>query len=201
MSEKNVEEREKKEERRDENMELKEEEKSKVINSKSLQTSSESTTNQRSHRKSSALSLKSLTQKREEVSNKPKVETNLKDLPKKPFTKEELLNLWQTYINELNKKGEKLLASMLNSNIPEVHTNTLTFTLPNSRMESSLLKSKPRVLRYLREKLQNFKIDFKIIINEEFEKKFAYTPKEKYEVLLEKNPLIATLKKTFDLDV
>lgn len=111
------------------------------------------------------------------------------------------MDLWQTYINELNKKGEKLLASMLNSNIPEVHINTLTFTLPNSRMESSLLKSKPRVLAYLREKLQNYKIDFKIIINEEFEKKFAYTPKEKYEVLLEKNPLIAALKKTFDLDV
>lgn len=152
-------------------------------------------------RKSSALSIKSLTIKREESEKKPKIETNLEDLPKNPFTKQELLDLWHTYINELNKKGEKLLASMLNSNIPDVSLNTLTFTLPNSRMESSLLKSKPRVLRYLRENLQNYQIDFKIIINEEFEKKFAYTPKEKYEVLCEKNPLISTLKKVFDLDV
>ena len=155
---------------------------------------------QTQERRSSALSLKSLTKKREET-NKPKVELNLDEMPRNPFTKQELLDLWQIYINELNKKGEKLLASLLNSNIPEVSLNTLTFTLPNARMESSFEKAKPIVLRYLREKLQNYKIDFKIIINEEFEKKFAYTPKEKYEVLREKNPLLSKLKKTFDLDV
>ena len=111
------------------------------------------------------------------------------------------MNLWQTYINELNKNGEKLLASLLNSNIPEVNLNILIFTLPNARMQSSFTKVQPRILKYLRENLQNYKIDFKLIINEEFEKKFAYTPKEKYEVLREKNQLISLLKKTFDLDV
>ncbi len=89
----------------------------------------------------------------------------------------------------------------MRSNIPEVKQNTLIFTLPNSRMESSLLKSKPRILKHLRDKLQNYQLDFEIIINEEIEKKFAYTPKEKYEVLREKNPLLSKLKATFDLDV
>lgn len=151
-------------------------------------------------RKSSALSLKSLTQKRENT-KKVKVEVNIDNLPKNQFSSQQLLDLWQDYSYDLNKKGEKLLASLMRSNIPKVKQNTLIFTLPNSRMKSSLLKSKPRILKHLRDKLQNYRIDFEIIINEEIEKKFAYTPKEKYEVLIEKNPLLSKLKATFDLDV
>ena len=33
------------------------------------------------------------------------------------------------------------------------------------------------------------------------EKQYAYTPKEKYDKLKEKNPNIETLKKTFNLDI
>ena len=36
---------------------------------------------------------------------------------------------------------------------------------------------------------------------EEMEKQYAYTSKEKFEKLREKNPHIDTLRKTFDLDI
>ena len=38
-------------------------------------------------------------------------------------------------------------------------------------------------------------------MNETLEKKYAYTPKDKYEKLAEKNKNIELLRKTFDLDL
>jgi len=40
-----------------------------------------------------------------------------------------------------------------------------------------------------------------VIVNETVEKKFAYTPQEKYNKLLEKNSSLKSLKDTFQLDL
>ncbi|WP_407704785.1 hypothetical protein [Tenacibaculum tangerinum] len=68
-------------------------------------------------------------------------------------------------------------------------------------MKTQLEKGKPKLLKFLREKLNNYGIQLNIIVNETVEKKFAYTPQEKYDKLKEKNPLIEKLKNTFGLDV
>ena len=68
-------------------------------------------------------------------------------------------------------------------------------------MKTELNKVKSKALKYLRQKLNNYDIDFKIIVNEEIEKNFAYTPQEKYEFLKEKNKAISTLRKTFNLEL
>ncbi len=151
-------------------------------------------------RRRSALSIKSLTEKRESTKKK-KVAIKYEDLPKNPFKTEELLQLWQENIQNLNKKGEKLLASLLSSVPIKVDGNFILITLPNSRMQQEIDKSKSKVLQVLREALQNYAIDFKYEVNETIEKKFAYTPQEKYEFLKEKNPLVSLLRKTLDLDV
>ena len=53
----------------------------------------------------------------------------------------------------------------------------------------------------MREALNNYALQTQLIVNEAAVKKFAYTPQEKYEKLLEKNPLLASLKNAFKLDV
>ena len=40
-----------------------------------------------------------------------------------------------------------------------------------------------------------------IEVNEAEVKRYAYTPKEKYEKLIEKNPLLDKLRKEFDLEI
>ncbi len=100
-----------------------------------------------------------------------------------------------------NKNGEKIIASIMNANRPKVHVESIEIVFPNSMMEAEFDKMKPKLLRYLREKLNNYGIDFKSIVNEENEKKFAYTPQEKYNKLLEKNKALAKLKNTFKLDL
>ena len=57
------------------------------------------------------------------------------------------------------------------------------------------------LLQFLRKTLKNYDISLDIDVNEEMQKKFAYTPVEKYEKLKEKNANIELLRKTFDLDL
>jgi DNA polymerase-3 subunit gamma/tau len=40
-----------------------------------------------------------------------------------------------------------------------------------------------------------------LTLNEAVEKKFAYTPQEKYHKLKEMNPLLEKLRQTFELDL
>ncbi len=156
---------------------------------------------QEGRRRSSALSLNSIHKK--PTTKKSIVETteNHEDLPKDPFTESQFLKLWDDYILKLNKNGEKIIASIMNANRPKVNVENIEIVFPNGMMEAEFNKMKPKLLRYLREKLNNYSVDFKSIVNEENEKKFAYTPQEKYNKLLEKNKTLAKLKNTFKLDL
>ena len=68
-------------------------------------------------------------------------------------------------------------------------------------MKEQLKQEKIKVLKYIRKTLNNYSIQLKIIVNEKEEKKFAYTPVEKYNKLIEKNPLLRELKDTFQLEL
>ena len=72
---------------------------------------------------------------------------------------------------------------------------------PNELMKVELLKVRPRVLRHIREKLNNYEVDFEITVNEDNTKRFAYTPQEKYELLKDKNKALALLRKKFNLEL
>jgi DNA polymerase-3 subunit gamma/tau len=68
-------------------------------------------------------------------------------------------------------------------------------------MKVELLKVRPKVLRHIREKLNNYEVDFEITVNEDNTKRFAYTPQEKYELLKDKNKALALLRKKFNLEL
>ena len=152
-------------------------------------------------RRSSALSLNNVHKKKEVKKSVVDTMANREDLPKDLFTEVQFLQLWDKYIIRLNKNGEKIIASIMNADTPKVNVEKVELSLPNSMMEAEFNKIKPKLLRYFREKLNNYSIDFIIHVNEEHEKKFAYTPQEKYNKLLEKNKALAKLKSTFKLDL
>ncbi len=109
--------------------------------------------------------------------------------------------MWQNHIQKLEKKGIRNLVAILNADMPKVDKNKINLTMPSIMMKSELLKAKPKLLRYFREKLNNYSIDLVITVNEENQKKYAYTPQEKYNKLLEKNKALAKLKNKFKLDL
>ena len=50
-------------------------------------------------------------------------------------------------------------------------------------------------------KPQDYEIDLQIEVNESEVKRYAYTPREKYDKLNEINPNLDSLRKEFDLDI
>ena len=153
----------------------------------------------------SILTIKSLSQKKEEEKAieqaKLKNVTNTKDLPNDPFTNETFLKIWHEYIDHLHKNGDKIFASILNADTPVVKNNLIHVTYSNKLMEAELNKIRPKALKYLRKKLNNYSLDFKVSINEDQTNKIAYTIQEKYELLKSKNIAITNLRKTFKLDL
>lgn len=151
-------------------------------------------------RRSSSLSLKSVQKIKEEIKNS--IELTDDNHPKDTFTEKELLSTWKNYQKILLKEGQKNMASILATNPPSLQKGfDIQFVLPNNLMKEQLKQGKPKLLKYVQESLNNFGVKIEIVVNETEEKKYAYTPGEKYIKLKEKNPLLKKLKDTFELDL
>jgi DNA polymerase-3 subunit gamma/tau len=151
-------------------------------------------------KRTSSLSLKSIHHKKEE--KKTVIEENFDNHPKDLFTEEQLQLFWEEYVNLLRKKGENSMASIVATDIPKLEDNfKVSFTVPNKLMEDQFRKGRPKLLNFLREKANNYGITIHVKLNESFEKKFAYTPLEKFNKMKEKNPLLEKLRQAFELDM
>ena len=151
-------------------------------------------------KRSSSLSLKSVHQKKEE--KKSVVEENFDNHPKDIFTEEVLQELWLAYVAILNEKGERSMASIVGTDIPKLAENfKISFTVPNKLMADQFKKGRSKLLNFLREKLNNYGLKIIVTVNETIEKKFAYTPLEKFNKMKEINPLVEKLRQTFELDM
>jgi DNA polymerase-3 subunit gamma/tau len=130
------------------------------------------------------------------------VQENFDNHPKAVFTEERLQELWKSYVVLLNTKGERSMASIIGTDIPKLEANfKISFIVPNKLMQDQFKKGRPKLMNFLREKLNNYGIAIDVNLNEAVEKKFAYTPEEKYNKLKEKNPLLEKLRQTFELDL
>ncbi|PWL37719.1 DNA polymerase III subunit gamma/tau [Flagellimonas aquimarina] len=148
----------------------------------------------------SGLSLSSIKAKKahENVKAPPAAQ---EELPKEPFTKEDMLKHWNDFVHQLENKGRKILASNLQTDIPKLKDDfVIWIELPNDTMKKEVEREQSLMLNYLKEKMNNFSISLHITVNEIVAKKFAFTPEEKYQKLREKNPAIDILRKEFDLD-
>jgi DNA polymerase-3 subunit gamma/tau len=151
-------------------------------------------------KRTSSLSLKSIHQKKEE--NKIAIKVNYDNHPKEVFTEETLQKLWKEYVELLHKKGERSMASIVGTDLPKLEDKfKISFTVPNKLMEDQFKKGKPKLLKFLREQLNHYGIEIVLHLNETVEKKFAYTPQEKYHKMKDMNPLLEKLRQTFELDL
>ena len=152
-------------------------------------------------KRTSGLSLKSIKAKKEHLIKQMEVVLDDEDQPTDDFTSDELIHTWDNYIKKLEKQGKFNLASILSIDTPKVQDTTIHLEYPNSTNKVEIERHQYELLGFIRKTLNNFKIDLSITVNEELEKQYAYTPKEKYDKLKKKNPNLATLKKSFDLDI
>ena len=155
----------------------------------------------RDTKRTSGLSLKSIRAKKEHEIRKLDVVVDEEDLPKEPFSQEQLTEVWNTFVTKIEAEGKMNLAAILSIDEPTLKGTTIHLTFPNSTNKVEVERQSFDLLQFLRKSLKNYDISLDIDINEEMQKKFAYTPEDKYEKLKEKNPNIELLRKTFDLDL
>lgn len=156
---------------------------------------------ERNAKKVSALSLKSIKKKqelqKELVANQP----DQKNLPTQEFTEEALLEAWNEYTQKMSDEGNYNLHSHLSMGVPILEGSLLHLQFPNNTIKTEVERARHKLLGFLRATLNNYNIDLSIEVNEAEIKRYAYTPKEKFEKLKEKNPLIDKLRKEFDLEI
>ena len=118
----------------------------------------------------------------------------------KNISLEDIIEIWDEYTKIQEDKGKYNLASILRISTPSFEKNTIIYTVPNNTTSLEIDLEKQQLLLFFRTKLKS-KIDLTVSVDKKIENKKAYTNKEKFMLLKEKNPLIDNLKNEFKLSI
>ena len=118
------------------------------------------------------------------------------------FDQKSLEQSWKKFQTKISKSGRKNLESILSISNPELKENDkIEYTLTNNTSKLELNKNKNELIDFLKKDLKNDNISIEVKVNKLKEKKFIYTPTEKYDKLKKLNPNIETLRKEFKLNL
>lgn len=152
--------------------------------------------------RTSGLSLKSIREKNEHKRQQElQSAIDQENLPEEPFAEEDFHMHWKKYTEKISNRGEKIMASILAVDTPKLEGTKINLEFPNATMKVELERAKGPLMEYLRRELKNYALELSITVNEQIEKRYAYSTREKYEKLMEKNPLLDKLRIDFGLDI
>ncbi len=146
-------------------------------------------------------------QRKDEKEKRPEehIESNIApqpSLPKDDFDEKRLTDLWHEYLTILKGFQKKRIYSSLVNKILHLKENfVVEIVLDNETQLSLFEEEKPKLIKFLRKKLNNFSLVFNAKIAESHLKTEPYTPREKFQYMLEKNPHLTLLKKRLNLDL
>ena len=152
------------------------------------------------HTKVSSYSLSSVELKRT-VTHPNKKKQNKKALSEARFEFKDIEKTLREYIEQLKKEGRQNIISILNMNPVKLDdNNNVIFTVANEMNRVEINIEKEKLLPFLHKKLNNFKINIKVNVDEVEKDEIIFSPKEKYQHLLKINPSLEILRKKFDLE-
>jgi len=115
------------------------------------------------------------------------------------FSQDELSDKWRKFAYSVKLKDLDLY-STLTVNEPVLKEGFLVqLAIFNQAQAVDVNNKKVELLHYLRNQLNNTKIDLELVIDKEAETKGVYTIKDKYQKLVEINPAVDVFRKKFDL--
>ena len=148
----------------------------------------------------SAFSLSSLKVKKKVNDEIKKIEDS-KEKENQDLDLNNLKEKWNLYSNELEKKGKGNFSSLLTLNEPTIEDKIkIVYNVPTKSSKKELIEIKEDLSRFLKSSLKNDYLVLKFEVNNDVNKEFFLTPKEKYEKLKEINPTIEKLKIDLKLD-
>jgi len=115
----------------------------------------------------------------------------------KPLTDVQLREAWTEYAHQ--RKNQVAEFHLLSRPV-DVNGPVVTVALANTVEEPLLQSIMTELVSYLRNRLSNPTIKVESVLKEADGKKIAYTNKEKFDLLVEKNPMLKELKDRLGLD-
>tara|TARA_B100001142_G_scaffold322622_1_gene371247 strand:- start:50391 stop:52022 length:1632 start_codon:yes stop_codon:yes gene_type:complete len=150
--------------------------------------------------KTPTLSLKSIITNKE-IEEKIDTKENLTDYNDiKEIDEVDIIQIWNEYSLSMENIGKYNIASILRISTPSYKNNIITYTVPNNTSKLEIDLEKQKLITYFRNKFST-NINLEIKINKTIDEKFAYTNKDKYDLLKTKNKSIMKLKEIFNLSV
>jgi len=148
----------------------------------------------------SSFSIKDFNKKEEEKNNiHPSLEET-SNLPTDPFDQEKLAEVWTEHLDSIQSTLPGFASALLKYNPILKDDFNIEFNIDNKIIANDHINIAD-LQGFLKEKLNNFKISLKPVVVENQTKDIAYTDKDKFEKMIEKNPDILKLKNKLDLEI
>ena len=114
----------------------------------------------------------------------------------------DLQKCWKTIVDDYKSKQKNNIAIILSSNNPIIKNDNEINIFVNNLSQIELIEDeKYKILDYLKEKLSNNNVNLNIeMINEEHKEKIPYTNTDKFNKMIESNPLLNELRINLGLD-
>jgi len=128
-------------------------------------------------------------------------EVDLDSLPKDSFSEEHMQTIWNTRVNLLFGEKPGILSSLTKHPPILREDHTIELKLDGKHQLEQLQENRGVLIEAIRKDLNNFSIQLETPVEEIITVKKAYTPKEIYQSLVDQNPELENLRKTFDLDL
>ena len=114
----------------------------------------------------------------------------------------DLQKCWKTLVDDYKSKQKNNIAIILSSNNPIIKNDNEINIFVNNLSQIELIEDeKYKILNYLKEKLSNNNVNLNIeMIKEEHKEKIPYTNTDKFNKMIESNPLLNELRINLGLD-
>jgi DNA polymerase-3 subunit gamma/tau len=119
------------------------------------------------------------------------------------FTEQKFREVVAAYAKQMQEKGKKQLATMLRPEMVQLRGETETIiTIENKAQRDGFEQYRQEFLDYMRRNLNNQQISLQLEEKKQEDgPKKAYSPIEKFEAMIVKNPLLKELKTRLDMEL
>jgi hypothetical protein len=128
---------------------------------------------------------------------------NQDNLPRNPFTFDEFMRQWRVFTQMMKEEGlDTFYNALLRRSPIEVTKNHFVLEVDNQIQVDYIQAHLEKMVSFFREELKNYELDISIRITDKPDEEIKFlTGKDKFTAMTRKNPLLHTLKSTFNLDI
>ena len=112
-------------------------------------------------------------------------------------------NAWNEFVDKLRKQDRIALTATMSLGDPELDGNRIVYAVNNPLQREQMDALRTEVLIHLKTALRNANMELHVEMKEQTldEKKAFLSDKDRYELMVEKNPSLDRLRKALDLDL